>query len=61
MKMQSTNILSAVNHEGMINLSSELKEILIPDYKKEDIHILSSADLWNIQRSKRVRRSRWYI
>lgn len=61
MKMQSTKFLSPVNHEGINNLSSEIKEILAPDYRKEDNQILSSADLWNIQRSKRVRRSRWYI
>lgn len=61
MKMQSTKFLSPVNHDGINNLSSELKQILVPDYKKEDNHILSSADLWNIQRNKRVRRSRWYM
>ena len=61
MKIQSTKYFSTLSREEIIDLSTELKEILVPDYKKEDTHILSSAGLWNIQRDKRVRRSRWYI
>ena len=61
MKIQSTKYFSTLSREEIIDLSTELKEILVPDYKKEDTHILSSAGLWNIQRNKRVRRSRWYI
>ncbi|HQW83079.1 MAG TPA: hypothetical protein PK987_01385 [Ferruginibacter sp.] len=61
MNMQSSKILSLVNNEGIINLSAELKNILVPDYKKTDNRNLSSAELWNIQRNKRVRRNRRYM
>lgn len=61
MNMKSSKILSLVNNEGIINMPSELKQILVPDFKKPGSQHLSSAELWNIQRNKRVRRSRWYL
>lgn len=61
MKMQSTRFLSPVNQEGIIELTSAVKEILVPDYKKNERRILSEADLWNIQRNRRARQYRKYI
>lgn len=61
MKMQSTRFLSPVNQEGIIKLTSEVNEILVPDYKKKESRILSEADLWNIQRNRRARQYRKYM
>ncbi|MGB4843711.1 MAG: hypothetical protein WBP16_04545 [Ferruginibacter sp.] len=61
MKKQSTRFLSPLNGEGIIKLTSEVKEILVPDYKKIERRILSTADLWNIQRNRRARQYRKYM
>ncbi|MBX2934974.1 MAG: hypothetical protein KF825_12085 [Ferruginibacter sp.] len=61
MNFQSSKNLSLVNNEGVNNLPAELKKILLPDFKKAGNHNFSAAQLWNIQRNKRVRRNRWYM
>lgn len=61
MKMQSSRFLTPVSQEGIIKLTSEVKEILVPDYKKNEHRILSTADLWNIQRNRKARQYRKYI
>jgi len=61
MKMQSSRFLSPVNQEEIIRLTSEIKEILVPDYKRNERRILNTADLWNIQRNRRARQYRKYL
>lgn len=61
MKMQTTKFLSPLHRDGIIKLSTEVKEILEPDFKKNAGRILSNADLWNIQRNQRTRHFRKYL
>jgi len=61
MIIQSVRFLSPVNQEEIIKITSEVKEILVPDYKKNGSRILSLADLWNIQRNRRARQYRKYM
>jgi hypothetical protein len=61
MKMQSTRLLSPLSPESVINLTTEVKEVLATGYKKNRDRILSAADLWNIQRHQKTRVLRRYI
>ncbi len=61
MKMQSTRLLAPLSQESVINLTTEVKEILAAGYKKGKDRILSTADLWNIQRQRKARIQRRYI
>ncbi len=61
MKMQSNRLLSPLSEEGIINLTTEVKEILATGFKKTQNRILSTADLWNIQRQRKARVLRRYI
>jgi len=61
MKMQSNRLLSPLSQESVINLTTEVKEVLVTGYKKSRNRILSSADLWNIQRQHKTRVLRRYI
>ena len=45
MIIQSVRFLSPVNQEEISKLTSEVKEILVRDYKKNGSRILSLADL----------------
>jgi len=61
MKMQSTRLLAPLSQDSIINLTTEVKEVLITGYKKNKDRILSTADLWNIQRRQKVRMQRRFI
>ena len=61
MKMQSNRLLSPISEEGIINLTIEVKEILATGFTKTQNRILSTADLWNIQRQRKARVLRRYI
>lgn len=61
MKMQSNRLLSPLSEGGIINLTTEVKEILATGFKKTQNRILSTADLWNIQRQRKARVLRRYI
>jgi hypothetical protein len=61
MKMQSNRLLSPLSQEGLINLTTEFKETLTSKFKRGSSRILSSADLWNIQRQFRARVERRYF
>ena len=61
MKKQSNNFLTAINQEAVTNLTKEVKETLVSGYKKSQNQILSTADLWNIHRQRKVRLVRRFI
>jgi hypothetical protein len=61
MKKQSNNLLTALNQEAVTNLTKEVKETLVTGYKKSQEQILSTADLWNIHRQRKVRLVRRFI
>jgi hypothetical protein len=61
MKMQSIRLLSPLSEASVINLTTEVKEVLATGYKKSKGRILSNADLWNIQRRQKARVLRRYI
>lgn len=61
MKMQSNSLLSPLNSEAVINLTTEVKEVLAAEYEKSRSRILSVADLWNIQRQQKARMLRRYL
>ena len=61
MKKQSNYLLSPLGEADIVNLTSEVKEVLGPGLKKMPVRILSAADLWNIQRQRRSRMLRRFI
>lgn len=60
MKSNSTG-LSPLSEETVINLATDVKEILATGFKKSPNRILSTADLWNIQRRQKARVIRRFI
>ncbi len=61
MKMQSTRLLSPLSQEAVINLTTEVKEILATGNKKTLGRSLTTVDLWDIQRRQKVRLQRRYF
>lgn len=61
MKIQSNKLLSPLSEEKIINLTTEVKEILATSLSRTQNKILSTADLWNIQRQRKARALRRYI
>ncbi len=61
MKKQSNHLLSPLSEVDIINLTTEVREVLEPGLKKMQEKILSAADLWNIQRQRRARVLRRFI
>lgn len=61
MKIQSNKLLSPLSEDGIVKLSTEVKEILVTGYNKTHNKILSAADLWNIHRQRKARSVRRYI
>ena len=61
MKTQSNSLLSPLSSESVINLTTEVKEVLAAEYEKTKSRILSAADLWNIQRQQKARMLRRYL
>ena len=61
MKMQSNSLLSPLSSEAVINLTTEVKEVLADGLEKTRSRILSAADLWNIQRQQKARMLRRYL
>jgi Holliday junction resolvase-like predicted endonuclease len=60
MKMQTQGLLLPLNKEEMINLTTEVKEVLATGViktwsKKSNKKIFSAAELWNIQRNQKAR------
>lgn len=61
MKMQTNRLLSPLNEESIVNLTTEVKEVLATGLKKSQGRMLSIADLWNIQRQRKPRIQRRFI
>ena len=61
MKIQSNKLLSPLSEDGIVKLTTEVKEILVTGYNKTQNRILSAADLWNIHRQRRARVIRRYL
>lgn len=59
--MLSTRLLSPLSEASIINLTTEVKEVLATGYKKSMSRILSNADLWNIQRRQKAMVRHRYI
>jgi len=61
MKMQSNRTLSPFSGAGSTNPPTEVKEVLANGNKTSRDRLLTSADLWNIQRQRKARVLRRYI
>ncbi len=61
MKRQSNRLLSPLSEESMMNLTAEVKEVLARGFTRPQERILSTADLWDIQRRRRPRLQRRFI
>ena len=58
---KNSSLLSALNKESLINLTTEVKEVLALEIKKAEKSGLTIVDLWNIQRRQKVRLQRRYF
>jgi len=58
MKLLSNNLLETLNTLELKDLTTQVKETLLLNYKKDKQKVFSSADLWNIQRQRRIFSSR---
>ena len=61
MKIKTTRLLTPLSQEAVLNLTSDVKEVLVPGYSKCRNRILSTADLWYIRRRQKVRVHRRYF
>ena len=53
MKLQSNNLLENLTKGEIKILTTEVKEMVAPNFKKEKKRIFSAAEFWDIQRRKR--------
>jgi hypothetical protein len=53
MKLQSNNLLENLTRNELKVLTSEVKETLAQDFKKEKKKIFSAAQMWDIQRRRK--------
>jgi len=53
MKLQSNILLENLTTNELKSLTSELKETVCKNFKKERKRNLTAADFWNIQRHRR--------
>jgi hypothetical protein len=58
MKLSSNNFLETLNYQELKDLAFEVKETLAVANKKEKRKIFTTADLWNLQKQRRVFYSR---
>ncbi len=61
MKIQTNKLMSPLSEDGIVKLTTEVKEILVTGYSKTQNRILSAADLWNVHRQRKARVSRRYF
>lgn len=54
MKLSSDNLLETLSIPELKNLTLEIKETLVNDYKKVNQTTFTSAELWNIHRTKKT-------
>lgn len=53
MKFQSNNLLENLTSQEFKILTTEVKETLAPNFKKERKRIFSAAEYWDIQRRRK--------
>ncbi len=53
MKIQSNNLLENLTTGELKILTTQVKETLAKDFRKEKKRIFSTADFWDIQRRRR--------
>lgn len=53
MKLQSNNLLENLTRTELKILTTEVKETVVANFKKERKRIFSAAQLWDIQRRKK--------
>ena len=53
MKLQSNNLLENLDQQDLKLLTSEVKETICKNFKKERKRNLTAADFWNIQRRRK--------
>jgi len=51
-------LLETLNYQELKHLTTEVKETLAVEYKKEKRRTFTAADLWNLQRQRRAFYSR---
>ena len=53
MKLQSNNLLENLSRQELKLLTTEVKETVNKNFKKERKRVFSAADFWNIQRQRK--------
>ncbi|MDE3182963.1 MAG: hypothetical protein KGM16_06045 [Bacteroidota bacterium] len=53
MKLQSNNLLENLTRQELKLLTTEVKETVNKNFKKERKRVFSAADFWNIQRQRK--------
>lgn len=53
MKLQSNNLLENLTRTELKNLTTEVKETVLINFKKERKRVFSAAQLWDIQRRRK--------
>jgi hypothetical protein len=62
MKTQNEQLLNTLSKTTISTLTQQVNETLVPNSNQENHkQILSSADLWNIQRMARPRNTRRFL
>ena len=54
MKKQSTILFAKVNHHTLADLTKEVKETLVAGFTRPQQKAFTAADLWNIQRQRKI-------
>lgn len=52
MKFQSNQLLESLTNEEIATLTTEVRETLLPGFKKDKKKIFSAAELWDIHRRR---------
>ena len=58
---KNSNLLSALSQKSLVNLTTEVQEVLALEIKKTEKAGLTIVDLWNIQRRQKLRLQRRYF
>lgn len=61
MKLQSNNILENLTIKELKNLTTEIKETVFKNFKKEKKRNFTTTDLWDIQRRKKSAYSKRFV
>ncbi len=61
MKLQSNNILENLTIKELKNLTTEIKETVFKNFKKEKKRNFTTTDLWDIQRRKKSACSKRFV